>query len=250
MRDYAVGVPGAGLVRVMVTEIGDEFSVYFTPISIDPEKPAMPISHPGYYSTYLAKKIGPFSTLGLAEDTWALNEKVTDDATFWRQSFDIDGERRKMFFAALDKLRSGSLVCVFDGTDRIQLLLDLALTDMLTALAALETVPQARLYVRHFSKGQPPHLAVTCFIRGIIYGTTFQLQAAVGEFNQSDQHIEIQDKIIRKEKIKARTCLAQQADGCFPGVIKHFVFRNRTINFQERSSRQAEVGADGATLPA
>ncbi len=41
-----------------------------------------------------------------------------------------------------------------------QLLLDLALTDMLTALAALETVPQARLYVRHFSKGQPPHLAI------------------------------------------------------------------------------------------
>lgn len=41
-----------------------------------------------------------------------------------------------------------------------QLLLDMALTDMLSALAALETVPQARLHVRHFSKGQPPHLAI------------------------------------------------------------------------------------------
>lgn len=41
-----------------------------------------------------------------------------------------------------------------------QLLLDVALTDMLRALAALETVPQARLHVRHFSKGQPPELAI------------------------------------------------------------------------------------------
>ena len=41
-----------------------------------------------------------------------------------------------------------------------QVLLDLALTDMLTALAALETVPQARLHVRAFTKGQPPQLAI------------------------------------------------------------------------------------------
>lgn len=41
-----------------------------------------------------------------------------------------------------------------------QLLLDLALTDMLTGLAALETVPQARLHVRAFTKGQPPQLAI------------------------------------------------------------------------------------------
>ena len=41
-----------------------------------------------------------------------------------------------------------------------QLLLDMALTDMLRALAALETVPPARLHVRHFTKGLPPHLAI------------------------------------------------------------------------------------------
>lgn len=41
-----------------------------------------------------------------------------------------------------------------------QVLLDLGLTDMLTALAALETVPQARLHVRAFTKGQPPQLAI------------------------------------------------------------------------------------------
>lgn len=109
-----------GITRMMVTELGEHFSLYLSPINLDPESPAMPISHPSYYSTYMAKKVGPYSTLGLAEDTWALNEKVTDDATFLRQSYDIDAERQEMFFAALEKLDRGSLVCVFDGTDRIQ----------------------------------------------------------------------------------------------------------------------------------
>jgi len=116
----APGIKARGITRMMVTEMDGHFSLYLSPIALDPEKPAMPISHPGYYATYLAKKIGAFSTLGLAEDTWALNEHVTDDATFLKQTYDIDRERQDMFFAALDKLRRGSLVCVFDATDRIQ----------------------------------------------------------------------------------------------------------------------------------
>ena len=79
---------------MQVMEMAEHFSLYMTPINIDPEKPAMPISHPSYYSTYLAKKIGPYSTLGLAEDTWALNEGVTDDGTFLQQVYDIDASAR------------------------------------------------------------------------------------------------------------------------------------------------------------
>lgn len=116
----APGVKVSGLCRMMVTEMDEHFSLYMTPISIDPEKPAMPISHPSYYSTYLAKKVGPFSTMGLAEDTWALNEQVTKDKTFWDQTIGVDDERREMFFAGLDRLKSGALVCVFDGVDRVQ----------------------------------------------------------------------------------------------------------------------------------
>jgi predicted AlkP superfamily phosphohydrolase/phosphomutase len=105
---------------MMVTEIDEHFSLYLTPLNIDPENPAMPISHPSYYATYLAKRIGPFCTLGLAEDTWALNEGVIDDAAFLKQAYDIDQERERMFFVALDRLRKGTLTCVFDATDRIQ----------------------------------------------------------------------------------------------------------------------------------
>jgi predicted AlkP superfamily phosphohydrolase/phosphomutase len=116
----APGIKVSGICRMMVTEVGEHFSLYITPLNIDPEKPAMPISHPSYYATYLAKRIGPYSTLGLAEDTWALNEGVIDDGTFLKLSYDIDAEREKMFLASLDRLRGGTLSCVFDATDRIQ----------------------------------------------------------------------------------------------------------------------------------
>lgn len=109
-----------GICRMLVIEAGDEVSLYVTPLNIDPERPAMPISHPPYYASYLANKIGPYSTLGLAEDTWALNEGVIDEATFLRQTYDVDAERERMFFAGLDRLRQGTLICVFDATDRIQ----------------------------------------------------------------------------------------------------------------------------------
>ncbi len=110
----------SGLCRMQITEMDEEISLYMTPICFDPENPAMPISHPSYYSNYLAQQIGPYSTLGLAEDTWALNEDVVDDSTFLQQSYDIDEEREKMFFKSLDRLSFGTLSCVFDGTDRIQ----------------------------------------------------------------------------------------------------------------------------------
>ena len=116
----APGINVSGLTRMLVTETDPHLSLYLSPINIDPQKPAMPVSHPSFYSTYLAKRIGSFSTLGLAEDTWALNEGVTDDGTFLKQTYDIDREREAMFFAGLERLRKGSLVCVFDATDRIQ----------------------------------------------------------------------------------------------------------------------------------
>ena len=88
----APGIKVSGLCRVQLTEMGEHVSLYVSPINLDPDKPAMPISHPDYYATYLAKKIGPFATLGLAEDTWALNEKVIDDATFLK--LDLRHRRR------------------------------------------------------------------------------------------------------------------------------------------------------------
>jgi predicted AlkP superfamily phosphohydrolase/phosphomutase len=49
-----------------------------------------------------------------------LNEHVINDDQFIEQCIDIDRERETMFFDALDKVPRGLVVCVFDGTDRLQ----------------------------------------------------------------------------------------------------------------------------------
>jgi predicted AlkP superfamily phosphohydrolase/phosphomutase len=116
----APGVRVSGICRLLLTEMDEHVSLYVTPINIDPDKPAMPIAHPSFYSAYLARRVGKFATLGLAEDTWALNEGVITTEDFLAQAYDIDREREAMFFTALDRLNTGTLVCVFDATDRIQ----------------------------------------------------------------------------------------------------------------------------------
>ena len=97
-----------------------EFEMYATPINIDPDRPALPISHPFTYAVYLSKLYGRYATLGLAEDTWALNEGVIDEGAFLDQVWRIHDEREKMFFDALEKTRKGLVVCVFDASDRVQ----------------------------------------------------------------------------------------------------------------------------------
>jgi predicted AlkP superfamily phosphohydrolase/phosphomutase len=113
------GVTVSGIVRFYLNSVEPELNLYMTPVHIDPENPAMPISHPSVYSIYLAKKQGPFATLGLAEDTWALNERVIDERAFLEQALLYCDEREKMLMDALDKTREGFVTTVFDTTDRV-----------------------------------------------------------------------------------------------------------------------------------
>ncbi|MFQ5490149.1 MAG: alkaline phosphatase family protein [Phycisphaerae bacterium] len=109
-----------GICEFLLLGTEPDFELYVTPIQIDPAEPAMPISHPTVFSIYLAKKQGLFATLGLAEDTWAHNEKILEDPDFLHQCIEADTEREGMFFDALEKTKRGLVCCVFDGTDRIQ----------------------------------------------------------------------------------------------------------------------------------
>jgi predicted AlkP superfamily phosphohydrolase/phosphomutase len=115
-----IGSAAAGVCRFLWLDDVPEFRLYVTPINIDPENPAMQIGYPEVYPIYLAKRQGPYATLGLAEDTWGLNEHVLSDDHFLQQCRDTDVERESMFFDALDKSPEGFCVCVFDGTDRMQ----------------------------------------------------------------------------------------------------------------------------------
>ncbi len=116
----SLGVKIHGVCRFLLLATQPEFELYVTPINIDPEKPAMVIGYPKVYPIYLAKRQGPFATLGLAEDTWGLSEEVLADEHFVTQCLDIEAERKAMFFDGLDKVPQGLCVCVFDGSDRLQ----------------------------------------------------------------------------------------------------------------------------------
>ncbi len=116
----APGVKVHGICRFLLKETDPHCNLYLTPINVDPSKPALPISHPVIYSTYLSKLLGQYATLGLAEDTWAINERIIEEEAFEKQCYLIHREREKMFFNALDKTRRGLCVCVFDITDRMQ----------------------------------------------------------------------------------------------------------------------------------
>ncbi len=115
-----LGVKVSGIALFLLKSINPHVELYVTPINIDPEKPAMPVSHPIFYSIYLAKLYGPFATLGLAEDTWALNEGIIDDNQFIEQTYIFNAERERIFFDEIRKVKKGVVACVFDVSDRIQ----------------------------------------------------------------------------------------------------------------------------------
>jgi len=114
------GFNAHGICRFYLKELSPEVEVYVTPVNIDPGRPDLPISHPVTYSIYLAKLFGPYATLGLAEDTWALNEHVLDDDAFLAQCYANHDDRERMLFDALEKTQQGLCACVFDTTDRVQ----------------------------------------------------------------------------------------------------------------------------------
>jgi predicted AlkP superfamily phosphohydrolase/phosphomutase len=114
-----LGLTMRGICRMRLLDLAP-LRLYLSPINIDPENPVLPISHPRIFATFLSKLIGRYATLGLAEDTWALNQGVLDEDAFLEQAWANHDEREAMFFAMLRRTRRGLVTCVFDGTDRIQ----------------------------------------------------------------------------------------------------------------------------------
>jgi predicted AlkP superfamily phosphohydrolase/phosphomutase len=115
-----LGIKIKAICRFYVSQIHPHFEMYLTPLNIDPEKPALPISHPFIYSVYLAKLLGSFITLGEANDTWALNEGVLSEEAFLELTYSGHKEWESMLFNAIEKTKKGMITCVFETTDSIQ----------------------------------------------------------------------------------------------------------------------------------
>ena len=115
-----LGFKVCGLCRFLLLETEPHVRLYVTPLQIDPACPVMPVAQPLIYSVYLARRQDSFATLGVAEDTSALNEGIIDEKAFLEQCRAIHAEREAMFSDALEKTPRGAVVCVFDIADRIQ----------------------------------------------------------------------------------------------------------------------------------
>jgi predicted AlkP superfamily phosphohydrolase/phosphomutase len=113
------GIKVRGICRFYLLSC-EPFRLYATPVQIDPEHPALPMSHPASFAIYLSKRLGKYGTLGLVEDTDSLNAGVLDEEAFLAQAYDLHAEREQMLFHELERNRDGFIACVFDGSDRIQ----------------------------------------------------------------------------------------------------------------------------------
>jgi predicted AlkP superfamily phosphohydrolase/phosphomutase len=110
----------AGQVRFYLRALSPCLELYASPVNFDPAAPLFPVSAPAEYAKNLAEEIGPFSTLGMAEDHTALNNGRVDEAGYLGQCLLVLEERERMAFHELARFREGLFFVVFDTPDRVQ----------------------------------------------------------------------------------------------------------------------------------
>jgi predicted AlkP superfamily phosphohydrolase/phosphomutase len=109
-----------GTCRFHLQSVAPDLRLYATPVQVDSFDPAFPISWPDSYAADLAGAIGAYGTLGIPEDTNALNDGCLEDDAFLSLCNDTMSERERMLWHELGSFKTGLLAFVFDTTDRIQ----------------------------------------------------------------------------------------------------------------------------------
>lgn len=79
--------------RFYLKQVAPEFQLYVSPLQINPEEPAMPISNPKDWSKHLCACVDFFYTQELPEDTKALSCGVFSGREFWDQAMIVFEER-------------------------------------------------------------------------------------------------------------------------------------------------------------
>jgi len=131
--DFQTGIPGstilstmqaptsvAGMVRFHLKAVHPHIKLYVSPVNIDPESPANPISEPPDFAAQLAGRHGRFYTTGIPEDTKALSRGALDEDEFLEQAGIVLEEKITEYFESLDELRRGCLFSYFGTTDLVQ----------------------------------------------------------------------------------------------------------------------------------
>ncbi len=107
-----------GMFRAYARRLHPQFELYISPINVDPLVPDLPISQPPSFSKEIARRIGRYSTLGIAEDTAALRQGVFDLPEFLSQTRLVFAEERRLFNDALAQFHDGLLLFYFSSVDQ------------------------------------------------------------------------------------------------------------------------------------
>ncbi len=109
-----------GIVKFYLNRVSPDLELYMTPVQINPKDPAFVISSPDEYIGELADEVGYFYTLGMPEDTKAIEEGRTDEEAFIAMCDEIVQEQEEMLWYELNRFSEGLLASAFFSTDRIQ----------------------------------------------------------------------------------------------------------------------------------
>jgi hypothetical protein len=107
-----------GMFRVFAKQLHPRFEVYVSPINIDPDSPALPISTPASYAREVRASIGAWTTLGIGEDTSALRQGVFDLPEFLIQSRLVLDDERRLLDDSLRRFTGGLLFFYFSAIDQ------------------------------------------------------------------------------------------------------------------------------------
>ena len=107
----------SGICRFLLQEVTPNFRLYVTPINVNPQDPAVPLSEPPGFIKDVSKELGLFYTTGFQEDHKARSNGVFDDDEFRRQATEVLDERLTMFEYAIQNYEDGLLFFYFSSSD-------------------------------------------------------------------------------------------------------------------------------------
>jgi len=109
-----------GISRFHLISSQPEVKLYLSPINFDPRQlpPGFKVSAPTDWAPRLAKKYGPYKTLGWQIDTWAISEGFATEQMFWDDMNWTVAQDRKMFDGFLQD-DDDLLVHQFEFPDRV-----------------------------------------------------------------------------------------------------------------------------------
>jgi predicted AlkP superfamily phosphohydrolase/phosphomutase len=110
-----------GICKLYIKSVHPDFTMYISPINIDPSEPALPVVTSKKYREELVKNVGFFYTQGFPEDTKALSEGVFNEEEYMDLAYQIIHERRSLLEYELKRFSredTGMLFFYFSSLDQ------------------------------------------------------------------------------------------------------------------------------------